>query len=49
MGEGGGGLIFTYQPTIFQLCRDWSSRVEPILSKEMCLAQGQKAVKPVRL
>ena len=37
--------FFTSQSTIFQLCQDGSSWVEPVLSK----AQGHNAVTPVRL
>ena len=42
--------FFTSQSTIFQLHRDWSSWVEPVLSQDyMCLAQGHNTVTPVRL
>ena len=40
----------TSQSAIFHLCRDRSSWVEPVLSKDkMCLAQGHNAVTRVRL
>ena len=37
--------------TIVQICRDGSSCVEPVLSKDkcVCLAQGHNAVTPVKL
>ena len=37
------------QSTLFQLCWDGSSWVEPVLSKHLCLAQGHNAVPPMRL
>ena len=40
-------LILYVPSTIFQVCRDGSSRVEPILSL-MCLAQGHNAGMPIR-
>ena len=41
--------FFTSQSTIFQLSRDGSSWVEPVLSKDKCLAQGHNPVPLVRL
>ena len=38
-------LFFTSQSTVFQLCWDGSSSVEPV----KCLAQGHNAASPVRL
>ena len=29
--------ICLYQSTMFQVCRDWSSWVEPVLSKDKCV------------
>ena len=37
------------QSTIFQVCRDGFSWVEPVLSKDKCLAQGHNTVAPVML
>ena len=37
-------LIFMSQSMIFQLCQIGSSWVGPVLSKNLCLAQGHKAV-----
>ena len=43
-------LILNVPSTIFQLNRDGSSRVEPILSKDKCvLLKDHNAVTPVRL
>ena len=43
-------LILYIPPTIFQLNRDGSSLVEPVLSQEKCvLLKDHNAVKPVRL
>ena len=36
--------FFTAQSTIFHLCWDRSSLVEPVLSKDKCLAQGHNTV-----
>ena len=54
LGQHCEGDLFefdSYVPsTIFQLCRDGSSWVEPVLSYDlMCLAQGHNAVTPARL
>ena len=40
------GLSFTSQATIFELCREWSSWVKPVLSarKKQCVAQGLDTV-----
>ena len=43
-------LILYVPSTIFQLNRDGSSWVKPVLSKDKCvLLKGHNAVKPVRL
>ena len=43
-------LILYVPSTIFQLCRDGSSCVEPVLSKDKCvLLKDHDAVTPVRL
>ena len=41
----------TFQSTIFQLCQDGSSWVQPVHTKQglMCLAQGHNSVTPLRL
>ena len=41
--------LITSQSTIFQLCQDGSSWVEPVLSKNKCLVQGHNTVTSVRL
>ena len=43
-------LILNFPPTIFQLYRDGSSWVEPVLSQDKCvLLNDHNAVTPVRL
>ena len=37
------------QSIIFQLCQEGSSLAEPVLSKDLCLAQGHSTVTLVRL
>ena len=42
--------LFTSQSTIFQLCRDGSTWVEPVLSKDKCVfAHEHNTVTPMRL
>ena len=42
-----GLILYVHQQSYnYELCRDGSSWVEPVL---MCLAQGRNAVTPVRL
>ena len=42
--------FFTCQSTILHLCWDRSSRVKPVLCKDiMCIGQGQSTVTPLRL
>ena len=41
--------FFTSQWILFQICQEGSSWVEPILSKDLCLAQGHSTVTLVRL
>ena len=41
-------LFLKSQSTIFQLCRDGSSWVEPVLSYDYCFTQGHNTVTPER-
>ena len=41
--------LITSQSTIFQLCQDESSWVDPVLSKDKCVFLKHNTVTPVRL